>query len=36
MANHDGTMEYVNDYTITCIHILQQLMFILVLCTSSS
>jgi len=35
MANHDGTMEYVNDYT-TCIHILQQLMFILVVYTLSS
>lgn len=36
MANHDGTMEYVNDYTVTCIHILQQLLFILVLYIPSS
>lgn len=36
MANNDGTMEYVNDYSTTCIHILQQLMFILVVYTLSS
>lgn len=36
VANHDGTMVHVNDYTMTCIHILQQLLFILVLYTPSS
>jgi len=36
MANHEGTMEYVNDYTTIRIHILQQLMFIFVVYTPSS
>jgi len=36
MANHDGTMEYVNNYTIICIQILKQLLFILVLYTHRS
>jgi len=36
MANHEGTMEYVCDYTTICIHILEQLMFIFVVYTPSS
>lgn len=36
MVNHDGTTENVNDNTITCKHVLQQFLLILVLHTPSS